>query len=54
MSPLEKTERLEQLRWLEAGVRIHSFVITPQQISVDTASDLDRVRALVVNRNVSV
>ncbi len=40
---LEDTERLEQLRWLEAGVRIHSFVVDPQGPSVDTPADLERV-----------
>jgi len=44
VSPLEQAERLEQLRWLEAGVQVHSFVIDPQGPSVDTAADLERVR----------
>jgi 3-deoxy-manno-octulosonate cytidylyltransferase (CMP-KDO synthetase) len=49
-SPLEETERLEQLRWLEAGVHIHSFVIRPQQPSVDTPHDLTRIRELYESR----
>lgn len=43
---LEQEERLEQLRWLEAGVHIH--VVDVQDAtgpgSVDTQDDLDRVR----------
>jgi len=45
-SPLEATERLEQLRWLEAGLRLHAFEVEPQGPSVDTQAQLDRVRAL--------
>jgi 3-deoxy-D-manno-octulosonate cytidylyltransferase len=43
-SPLEESERLEQLRWLEAGLPVHSFVVDPQGPSVDTEEDLERVR----------
>ncbi len=45
-SPLEAAERLEQLSWLEAGVHLHGFEVPPQPPSVDTAGQLDRVRAL--------
>jgi 3-deoxy-manno-octulosonate cytidylyltransferase (CMP-KDO synthetase) len=50
ISSLEDAERLEQLRWLEAGVRTHSFVIDPQAPSVDTPAALERVRQLVAER----
>jgi 3-deoxy-D-manno-octulosonate cytidylyltransferase len=43
-SPLEQAERLEQLRWLEAGVTINSFEVAPQGPSVDTPADLERAR----------
>ncbi len=43
-SALEDAERLEQLRWLEAGVRLRSFEVPPQGPSVDTLADLERVR----------
>ncbi len=44
-SPLEHTERLEQLRWLEAGLHLHSFEVAPQGPSVDTPHQLERVCA---------
>jgi 3-deoxy-manno-octulosonate cytidylyltransferase (CMP-KDO synthetase) len=44
---LEGAERLEQLRWLEAGVRLHSFPVAPQAPSVDTLDDLERVREML-------
>lgn len=43
-SPLEDAERLEQLRWLEAGVPIHTFEVAPQGPSIDTPADLARAR----------
>jgi 3-deoxy-manno-octulosonate cytidylyltransferase (CMP-KDO synthetase) len=46
MSPLEDAEKLEQLRWLEAGLRIHTFEVEPQPKSIDTPGDLERVREL--------
>jgi 3-deoxy-manno-octulosonate cytidylyltransferase (CMP-KDO synthetase) len=49
-SPLEKAERLEQLRALEAGVRIKVLTADCESISVDTQDDLDRARALFAQR----
>jgi len=49
-SPLEKAERLEQLRALEAGVRIKVLTADYESISVDTQDDLDRARALFAQR----
>ncbi len=49
-SPLEDSERLEQLRWLEAGLRIHTFEVEPQGPSVDTPDQLERVRAEFARR----
>jgi 3-deoxy-manno-octulosonate cytidylyltransferase (CMP-KDO synthetase) len=45
-SGLEHAERLEQLRWLEAGLRLHTFEVEAQGPSVDTPADLERVRSL--------
>lgn len=44
--PLEITERLEQLRALEYGMRIHVLVLSEAPpAGVDTREDLERVRA---------
>jgi 3-deoxy-manno-octulosonate cytidylyltransferase (CMP-KDO synthetase) len=43
-SPLEKREKLEQLRALEAGMRIAAARIPHAPFGVDTAEDLDRAR----------
>lgn len=43
-SPLEKRERLEQLRALEAGMTIYVAVVKASPIGVDTQADLERVR----------
>jgi 3-deoxy-manno-octulosonate cytidylyltransferase (CMP-KDO synthetase) len=44
-SPLEKRERLEQLRALELGMSIWATVIDEPPISVDNPGDLERARA---------
>jgi 3-deoxy-manno-octulosonate cytidylyltransferase (CMP-KDO synthetase) len=49
-SSLEKAERLEQLRALEAGVKIKALTTGYDSISVETQADLDRVRALFAQR----
>ena len=41
-SPLEKSEKLEQLRALEAGINIHSIVTDEHPIGVDTQKDLEK------------
>ena len=46
-SRLEQTESLEQLRALERGVRIRAIKASTASIGVDTAEDLQRVRAIV-------
>lgn len=46
-TPLEKAEKLEQLRILEHGFQIKAVVTTYDGISVDTTEDLERVRAKV-------
>ena len=45
-SPLERSERLEQLRWLAAGHRVRVVPVAAPHPSVDTPADLERVRAL--------
>jgi 3-deoxy-manno-octulosonate cytidylyltransferase (CMP-KDO synthetase) len=43
-SPLEQRERLEQLRALEAGMRIDATIIDAEPLDVNTPEDLERVR----------
>lgn len=49
-SPLEQRERLEQLRALEAGMRIDVTVVDSVPLGVDTPEDLDAARAALVRR----
>jgi 3-deoxy-manno-octulosonate cytidylyltransferase (CMP-KDO synthetase) len=46
-SPLERRERLEQLRALEAGMRIDVTIVDDVPLGVDTPHDLDRARAIL-------
>ena len=46
-SPLEKREKLEQLRALEMGLQIWASVIDDAPLSVDNPADLEAARALV-------
>lgn len=47
---LERRERLEQLRALEAGMRIDVALVDTVPIGVDTPADLDRARSLLAPR----
>lgn len=49
-SPLELREKLEQLRALEAGMRIDAVVVDDVPLGVDTPHDLDRARAIIAAR----
>ena len=46
-SPLEAREKLEQLRALEAGMRIDAVVVNTVPLGVDTPEDLARARELL-------
>jgi 3-deoxy-manno-octulosonate cytidylyltransferase (CMP-KDO synthetase) len=46
-SPLEKAEKLEQLRALERGVRIHVLKTNYKAIGVDVPSDVKKVEKLL-------
>jgi 3-deoxy-manno-octulosonate cytidylyltransferase (CMP-KDO synthetase) len=52
-SALEKRERLEQLRALEAGMRIDVTLVNEAPIGVDTPADLAQVRAYFEGKNKS-
>jgi 3-deoxy-manno-octulosonate cytidylyltransferase (CMP-KDO synthetase) len=47
-SPLERTEKLEQLRLIEAGIQVGTFPVEGESISVDTAEQLEQARAIAI------
>ncbi len=49
-SPLETREKLEQLRALEAGMRIDVTLVEDVPLGVDTPHDLDRAREILAAR----
>jgi 3-deoxy-manno-octulosonate cytidylyltransferase (CMP-KDO synthetase) len=49
-SPLERRESLEQLRALEAGMRIDVAIVDAVPLGVDTPADLERARAILAGR----
>jgi 3-deoxy-manno-octulosonate cytidylyltransferase (CMP-KDO synthetase) len=46
-SPLERREKLEQLRALEAGMRIDARIVDTVPLGVDTPDELERARRLL-------
>ncbi len=50
-SALERAERLEQLRLLEAGIPIRCVEVQYDSIAVDTAEDLSRVEHKIIERS---
>ena len=46
-SPLEQREKLEQLRALEAGMRIDAAIVSSVPLGVDTPEDLETARRLL-------
>ena len=49
-SPLECREKLEQLRALEAGMRIDAAIVDTVPLGVDTPEDLEKARAMLTGR----
>ncbi|NSZ56244.1 3-deoxy-manno-octulosonate cytidylyltransferase [Agrobacterium tumefaciens] len=49
-SPLEKRERLEQLRALEVGMRIDAEIVRSVPLGVDTPHDLEKARKILASR----
>jgi len=50
-SPLEMREKLEQLRALEAGMRIDVSIVNSLPLGVDTPDDLERARQILSGRS---
>lgn len=50
-SPLEKRESLEQLRALEAGMRIDVEIVNSIPLGVDTPADLDKARQILAAKD---
>lgn len=44
VSSLEKSEKLEQLRWLENGFSIHATTVDSTSFGIDTEEDLQKAR----------
>ncbi|UYW26593.1 3-deoxy-manno-octulosonate cytidylyltransferase [Methylorubrum extorquens] len=50
---LEQREKLEQLRALEAGMRIDAMIVEDLPLGVDTPADLERARTLLAIRRLN-
>ncbi len=50
-SPLELREKLEQLRALEAGMRIDVAIVDALPLGVDTPAELEKARALLARKS---
>jgi 3-deoxy-manno-octulosonate cytidylyltransferase (CMP-KDO synthetase) len=50
---LERREKLEQLRALEAGMRIDAMIVEDLPLGVDTPADLERARTLLAVRRLN-
>ena len=46
-TPMEASEKLEQLRYLENGVKIKMVLTNESPVSIDTPEDLDRAKKLI-------
>ncbi len=49
-TPLEKAEKLEQLRWLENGYKIGVGMTNVETIGIDTPEDLERAEAFLQSK----
>jgi 3-deoxy-manno-octulosonate cytidylyltransferase (CMP-KDO synthetase) len=46
-SPLEQRDRLEQLRAIEAGMRVDVTIVESVPLGVDTPAELERARKIL-------
>ena len=46
-TPLEQSEALEQLRWMEHGYSIQTTITHQTSLGVDTPEDLERIRRMI-------
>ena len=49
-APLERAERLEQLRLLEAGIPIRCLEVQYESVAVDTEEDIRKVELILIER----
>ena len=47
LSPMERAERLEQLRWLESGYKIGVGITDVENVGIDCPDDLQRAEILI-------
>ena len=48
-SLLEKSEKLEQLRFIDSGIPINTFEVDSETMSIDTYEQLDEARKIISN-----
>ena len=52
-SNLEKNEKLEQLRFIDSGIKISTFKVEGNFLSIDTSEQLEEVRKNLKAKNLN-